>query len=200
MRPHFSDAHIRPALRQALRDALDPNDEAVLLEELGINRGRVRVDLAVVNGIIHAYEIKSDRDSLRRLVNQAILYGKCFDRVTIVVGNRHAHAVQSILPEWWGVILVETTDGEPTFNTVRAASANPAPDIRTLAELLWRDDAMELLKHHGSGRGLSGKPRSVIWDRVCELLPAEVISAAVRAKLKARQGRQDHRQPWSCDG
>jgi hypothetical protein len=192
MRPLFSDAHIRPALRQALRDALGPDDEAVVLEELGIYRGKVRVDLAVVNGIIHAYEIKSDRDSLRRLANQAIFYGKCFDRATIVVGNRHAHEAQSMLPDWWGVILVEMADGQPTFRTIRNASANPAPDTRTLAELLWRDDAMELLKRHGFGRGLSGKPRSVIWDRLCELLPAEVIGAAVRANLKARQGRLDH--------
>jgi hypothetical protein len=188
----FSDAHIRPALRQALRDTLDPADDAVVLEELGIYRGKVRVDLAVVNGIIHAYEIKSDRDSLRRLANQAIYYGKCFDRATIVVGNRHAPAAQSMLPEWWGVILVETTHDQPTFRTIRTASANPAPDIRTLAELLWREDAMELLKRHGFGGGLSGKPRSVIWDRLCELLPVELIGAAVRANLKARQGRLDH--------
>jgi len=192
MQPIFSDAHIRPALRQSLRDQLDPADDAVVLEELGINRGKVRVDLAVVNGIIHAYEIKSDRDSLRRLSTQAVLYGKCFDRASIVVGNRYVVAAQSVLPQWWGVILVETVDDQPTFRPMRAASANPAPDTRTLVELLWRDDAVELLNRHGFGRGLSGKPRSVIWDRLCELLPAEVIGAAVRANLKARQGRLNH--------
>ena len=35
------------------------------VEELGVCRGRVRVDVAVVNGTLHGYEIKSDRDSLR---------------------------------------------------------------------------------------------------------------------------------------
>jgi hypothetical protein len=192
MRPILSDAHIRPALRQALQDALDPRDEAVVLEELGIYRGKVRVDLAVVNGIIHGYEIKSDRDSLRRLANQAVFYGKCFDRASIVVGSRHAIAAESMLPEWWGVILVETADDHPTFRPIRAASQNPAPDTRTLAELLWRDDAVELLNRHGLGRGLSGKPRSVIWDRLCEQLPVDVIGAAVRANLKARRERLSH--------
>ncbi len=192
MQPIFSDAHIRPALRQALQYALDPDDEAVVLEELGIHRGKVRVDLAVVNGIIHAYEIKSDRDSLRRLANQAVFYGKCFDRASIVVGGRHIVAAQSLLPEWWGVILVERADDQPTFRPIRTASPNPAPDTRTLAELLWRGDAVELLNQHGLGRGLSGKPRSVIWDRLCERLPAAVIGAAVRANLKARRERLSH--------
>jgi len=191
MRPIFSDAHIRPALKQVLRDEF-ASDDAVMLEELGIYRGKVRVDLAVVNGIIHAYEIKSDRDSLRRLANQAVFYGKCFDRASIVVGSRYALAVQSMLPEWWGVILVETTADQPTFRPLRAASANPAPDTRTLAELLWRDDAVKLLNRHGLGRGLSGKPRSVIWDRLCERLPADVIGAAVRANLKARREHLGH--------
>ena len=48
----------------------------MILDELGICRGRVRIDLTVVNGLLHGYEIKSERDTLARLETQADLYGR----------------------------------------------------------------------------------------------------------------------------
>jgi hypothetical protein len=97
-----------------------------------------------------------------------------------------------VLPEWWGVLLVETGGAQATFRQIRAALPNPAPDTRTLVELLWREDAVSLLNQHGLGRGIGGKSRSVIWDRLCRALPADVIGAAVRANLKARRERLGH--------
>jgi hypothetical protein len=75
-----SDVAIRPALRSRLlvEHAHDP--ETVLIEELGLRRGLVRVDIAVVNGLLHGYEIKSDRDSLRRLAKQVDVYSAVLDR------------------------------------------------------------------------------------------------------------------------
>ena len=62
----LADADVRPALRARVlkRHAKEP--DTVLLDELGVCRGLVRVDLAVVNGLFHGFEIKSDRaDSAR---------------------------------------------------------------------------------------------------------------------------------------
>ncbi|MDA8118743.1 MAG: sce7726 family protein, partial [Gammaproteobacteria bacterium] len=74
--------------------------DTVVLDELGICRGEVRVDVAVVNGEIHGYEIKSDRDSLRRLASQVELYSKVLDQATLVAGERHFDAAAALLPEW----------------------------------------------------------------------------------------------------
>ena len=83
--------------------------DTVLSNELGICQGNARIDLVAVNGQLHGYEIKSDRDSLRRLGTQAAMYGKVFDRVTLVCGERHLTSALEIIPAWWGVLRIAST-------------------------------------------------------------------------------------------
>jgi len=182
----FGDAEIRPALRMHLHVRYLREAGTVVLEELGLCRGQVRVDLAVVNGILHGYEIKSDRDSLRRLAGQVDLYGRVLDRATLVVGRRHLTEVLDIVPEWWGVLLVQPALQDLRFKTVRRGRKNPWRDPRVLVELLWLDDAMDLLDQREATRGFRGKPRRIVWDRVCEHFDVDEIAAAVRSHLKAR--------------
>ncbi len=62
----LGDSDIRAVLRSRLFLKHPDEADTVVIEELGLCRGQVRVDVAVVNGLLHGYEIKSDRDSLRR--------------------------------------------------------------------------------------------------------------------------------------
>lgn len=83
----FGGTEIRQALRLRLsnkhaKEADTVFANTVFIEELGICCGQGRIDLAVVNSLFHGYEIKSDRDSLRRLDNQVELYSKVLDRAT----------------------------------------------------------------------------------------------------------------------
>lgn len=189
-----ADVDIRPILKRSLL-ASTAGEDSVVVEELGLCRGRVRVDLAVVNGSLHGYEIKSDRDSLDRLAGQADVYSKVLDQVTLVVGERQlAHAMDRI-PAWWGVTRVDDTAGGPELHLVRAEDKNPALDPRALVELLWLPDALAILEARGQIRGLKSKPRRVVWDRLCESLSTEEISCAVRAHLKARARTSD---PQPC--
>lgn len=199
MASQLCDADIRPALIRFLMSQLSAGEESVVLEELGVRCGQSRADVAVVNGHIHGYEIKSPRDSLRRLTSQACTYSKCFDRATVVVSSPHVRGVEEILPAWWGILIVEATNAEIEFVSYRQAADNPSLDFRVLAEFLWRDDALALLQRYGLSRGLSSKPRGAIWDRIFDQLPPDAISAAVRAKLKARKERSDQ-LPRSRDG
>lgn len=180
------DAEIRPALRSRVVEPMSVGENVAVIEELGICRGQVRVDLAVVNGRLDGYEIKSDRDSLRRLEGQVDLYSKVLDRATLVVGERHlAEAVDS-LPAWWGVLRVDPVSGPMRFEVVRQGDPNPGRDPRALAELLWLEEALALLEAHGAARGVRGKPRRVVWDRVCETCGIEEIGRTVRDRLRAR--------------
>lgn len=182
----LSDTDIRPPLKIRLMSSHRNEPDTVILDELGLRRGEARVDVAIVNGSVHGYEIKSDRDSLQRLTGQIELYGKVLDHATLVVGGRHLDKAVKILPEWWGVIHVEAARCGPRFKIIRRAKKNPGRDARVLAELLWLDDAISLLAQHGLDRGVRGKPRRIIWDRICEHLDIEVIASAVRVNLKAR--------------
>lgn len=187
-----NDTDIRAALRNKLTSKYGNHPETVVLDELGVCRGEVRVDVAVVNGKIHGYEIKSDRDSLRRLAGQVELYGKVLDQATLVVGERHFDAAAAMLPEWWGLLLVKSTSNGPHFKTMRRARMNPTRDARALVEFLWLEDSIALLERHGLDHGVRTKPRRVIWDRISESFDIEVIAAAVRAKLKSKAALPAH--------
>lgn len=184
--PLPTDADIRAALKTKLGVTHANQADTVVLDELGVCCGEVRVDVAVVNGKFHGYEIKSDRDSLRRLARQVDLYGKVLDRATLVAGDRHLDSALRILPDWWGVLRVESARNRLRFKTVRRPRNNPARDARVLAEFLWLDDALRLLEQHGLDRGVRSKPRRMVWDRISESLAIDVIAAAVRDHLKAR--------------
>lgn len=185
----LSDSDIRAALKQKLLSKHCDDPDTVIIEELGLRRGEVRVDVALVNGCVHGYEIKSDRDSLKRLSNQVDIYSKVLDQATLVVGFRHLEEATKILPKWWGVIKVNSVDQGPKFSTVRRARKNPSKQVRDLVELLWLEDAVSLLEQHRLARGFRGKPRREVWDHICDNLNIEVISNAVRDNLKARSMR-----------
>jgi hypothetical protein len=44
-------------------------------------------------------------------------------------------------------------------------------------------------------RGARGKPRELVWDRVCEHFDVTEIAAAVRERLKARATQRAARPP-----
>lgn len=185
-----SDAQIRPALREHLLRRHAKEAGTVLIEELGLRRGSVRVDLAVVNGSLHGFEIKSDKDSLRRLAAQVELYSQVLDRATLVVGERFAPNATSLVPAWWGIVCVSSKPSGLRFTTLRRSRANPQRNARALVELLWAPHALALLERRSAARGMRGKPRRLLWDRVCECLSLEEIAAAVRERLKANSGSE----------
>ena len=106
----LSDAEIRPVLRSQILDDYGDEQDNVLIEELGLCRGQVRVDMALVNGHIHGFEIKSDQDSLKRLSGQAEIYNKVFDHMTMVVGKRHMDGVLASLPPFGGALSYDSLE------------------------------------------------------------------------------------------
>ena len=186
----LGDSAIRASLRSRLRGQHGQDADTVLIEELGLCRGRVRIDIAVVNGLLHGYEIKSDRDSLRRLGSQVDLYGKVLDQATLVVGDRFLAGAADLVPAWWGVLHVRPAPQGLQFRAVRRPERNPQRDPRILVELLWSDQALALLEERDATRGVRGKPRRIVWDRVCDHFGVDEIAAAVRARLKTRAADQ----------
>src|SRR5262245_34685112 len=179
----LNDISIRLALRTKLLEAQPQEPDTVLLEELGLCRGSVRVDIARVNGSLAGYEIKSDQDTLRRLSMQIEVYGKVLDRATLVVGKRLLTKALQVLPPWWGVLLVSKTPGGVRFRTIRRGRKNPRREPRALVELLWFEHALALLEQRTTVRGFRGKPRRVVWDKICDCFELDEIAEAVRSRL-----------------
>lgn len=161
------------------------DENTVIVNELGILQGAARVDVAVVNGILHGYEIKSERDTLSRLERQADMYGQVFDRLSLVTEQRHLTRAVGVIPEWWEV-LVSVGGPQDGLYVFREGHLNRSVSCRAIAELLWRDEALDMLATRGSSRGYHSLSRRRIWDRLCEVYTLEEIRNAVRLKLKER--------------
>lgn len=181
------DVEVRGALHQRLRKTFSNDSSTIFLDELGILQGQVRVDIAAVNGAIHGYEIKAAADNLKRFQSQVSAYSKVLDCAAVVVAPKHLDEAARQLPDWWGMIVVEPSGDTLAFSIIRAGRQNPSIDIRAVAELLWHREALDLIERRATLRGLKGKPRSVAWDRLCELYSLDEIRTEVRRTLKARR-------------
>lgn len=191
------DQDIRKALHSTMLSVFH-DDGSLVLDELGLRNGETRVDIAVINGQIHGYEIKSDRDTLERLPRQVELYGQVLDTATLVVGRPHLEHALEMLPEWWGVVLAEGRIGAVTLDEVRPGTTNPGVDPEALASFLWKQEALDLLRELGID-GLDSKPRRVLWARLAQELDFPALSRAVRSTLKARGDWRAALRQKSCD-
>jgi hypothetical protein len=182
------DRDIRRCLRAQLESEHKGDDDTLILDELGLLQGAARVDMAVVNGAIAAWEIKSERDTLRRLATQAEAYCQVFDYVTLVAAPDHIRKIKSDVPTWWGIsVAVLDENGEVRIKPRRAPKPNPGTDSKAVAKLLWRSEALAALEARGLDIGLRSKPRGALWNALAENVSASELAAEVRAALKARR-------------
>lgn len=179
---------IRLALFHSVRDEHAGDPDTLIIEELGLCEGVARVDLAVVNGKVHGFEIKSPQDTLARLPAQSEVYSRALDLVTIVIDRRHVKAAKPLVPKWWGIWEAKAgRDGSVTFKVVRTPSNNPQLDAFAQAQLLWRSEALDELAKRSLDKGLKSKPRRLIWQRLADSIPPAELGDIVRTRLKNRQ-------------
>ncbi|MGO4257124.1 sce7726 family protein [Marmoricola sp. RAF53] len=183
------DHDVREALRARLLEehASAPEGETLLVDELGVC-GQGRVDLAVVNGSFTGYEVKSARDRLDRLPNQVEAYGQVLDYAVLVVADSHLVKARQMLPSWWGILVATQGPDGVQVGHQRKARLNPAIQPASLAQLLWREEALAALTKFGLDRGVRSLPRHALWDRLATHLEVDQLRAEVRDRLRARRG------------
>lgn len=190
-----NDKVIRTALKKNLEDTYRKDPHAKIIEELGITHGAARVDIAVVNGVLHGYELKSDLDTLNRLPEQMRIYNSVLDQVTLVVGKSHLYDAIKLVPEWWGIVIAKIdTEGVVAFCNIREADENPFRDSVSIARLLWRDEALNILEEMGESKGLHSKPRKIIYEQLARVVDQITLRKKVRERLFLRTNWRDQRQ------
>ncbi|WP_179032886.1 sce7726 family protein [Paenibacillus kribbensis] len=182
------DPEIRSVLIEQLILEHSNSTETLIINEMSVSQGISRVDVAVLNGIMQGYEIKSESDKLVRLPLQVNEYNKVFERMTIVTADNYLEDVRKIVPTWWGIIKVSNKKGMATLKTVKKGRRNPSLDSLALAQLLWRDEAIKLLKQRGLEKGVLSKPKREIYKRIADSIKAEELKLEVNQFLKTRKG------------
>ena len=196
----LNDAAIRDAIHRRRLRATRKHAETLVVDELGIDHGKLRADIAVVNGRLTGYEIKSDQDSLVRLQRQIAGYSRVFDYAHVVATDRHLKRARSMVPHWWGIIAVSAGPrGGLRFRTVRRGSQNPKRSAIALARLLWRDEIVALLSSLGMHGKSLRRERSRLYASLVRRVTTDDLARLVRSCLRSRVGWRDLSRP-SRDG
>ncbi|ARH18261.1 sce7726 family protein [Pseudomonas aeruginosa] len=177
------EAEIKRALAHHL-DCVRGGVPNMLLEELQLNGGEVRADIVDAYDL-HCYEIKSEGDSLKRLLGQGSRYARVFDHVTLVTTERHLKKALPILPNWWGILLVPEHE-HAGFKQVRVAKPNKGQEPDVLATVLRREECLSVLGSLGIARGWRSKSLYMLQERLAELLTLDELRHTVRSCLLKR--------------
>lgn len=173
-------------IKKALADHLVSQQSAQphsFLEELRLHGGEVRADLVHVEQM-HCFEIKSEADNLARLITQGSRYTLVFDRVTLVLAERHLTKAINMLPPWWGVLMLEAATGQ--FVSIREAGVNVCHRADSLASVLTKDEALHILQDAGAARGWRSKSLYLIQQHIAQMFPMDELKGHIREALLAR--------------
>ena len=197
----MNDAAIRQNFHRKRLRRQHAQKNTLVIDELGLNHGRCRADIAVINGHLIGYEIKSNNDSLRRLEEQIKSYSAIFDKVSIIVGDRYINSIQSHIPKWWGVIVsVRGSKGAVNFEIIRKAQKNKNIEPISIARLLWRNEAEEILRQKKLSPKTLRQPRAVLYEYLVNTLKICELRKFVREYFKKRRNWRCPELPSQCDG
>ena len=157
---------------------------AVMLTEFRV--GNSKVDVAVLNGTSTAYEIKSERDSIKRIEGQIRDYRKVFAQVNIICGSGHVEDVRNIVPPDVGIL---TLSDRHQISTIRKAVSKPKrTNSENIFEAIRLSEAGEILKLFDIN--MPEVPNTMAYS-ICkklflELAPEEAHSGMVEILNKTR--------------
>lgn len=183
-----TDRIIRKSLLRFLHEKHEKESNLVICEEFGLIYHTCRIDVAVLNGSMNGYEIKSDADTLDRLEQQADLYSKIFDRMFLVCGARYVQQAQKCIPGWWGITEARfDKNGILKLGTIRRGRKNPSVCIETLLQMLWKVELISILREQIKMQGLHSKSIRQLRELASRELNSKTIHNSVRESIKIRK-------------
>lgn len=183
-----TDKTVRKILLIELGKKYKSNSDTAIIPEFPLLNGSARIDIAVVNGIMHGYELKSDLDTLTRLQSQMYAYNLIFDKVTLVVGKRHIIEALHLIPEWWGITVArdDNYSRTPRLIPIREAVHNPTQNMHIIAHMLWKDEMLNILSSMGVSKRVSDKPKQYLCNILVSSIHQDELKTHVRRILISR--------------
>ena len=167
-----------------------------LLEEQVMGQSRADI-VMVVPDALYGIEIKSDADSYARLDRQVHDYDLYYDYNYVVVGSSHGAHIEEHVPEWWGIITVETVteEGETTEKVdvyvLREPKLNPTLDWNHKIEILWRPELAHIQELNRMA-AYKQKSKRFVADKIVEQVPPEVLTR----QLSEESFERDYTKIW----
>lgn len=181
----LNDTKVRALLLNELNKKYANRSDTKVINELGLDFGAARVDVAVVNGIMHGYEIKSDLDTLYRLPRQLKYYNKAFERMTIVVSRKYLEEVKGMIPKWWGIKTISID--QTRLIDIRKGRKVSQQDPLLIIKLLWKKELEGLIDYLKLPKSLKKMRKKELLQILIEEADFEDIRWYVYNVLKTRE-------------
>ncbi|WP_406567227.1 sce7726 family protein [Azospirillum fermentarium] len=191
------DGDIRRPLHLWLERQHEGCPETGIIHELRIPRPSARADIAVVNGEMVGYEIKSDVDSLARLPRQARAFNRVFDRAYIITTEKHLHQVEASVPFWWGIAVPSSGEGTSLFSLIRSAGQNPSPSLEAALFILRKPELISILVAHNLAKGMRDKRHAELVRYATSNIEQDTLKATLRKTLRGRLATAPAQMPYS---
>ncbi len=184
----MTDLQIRTAFHNSILRGYHSDASTFVLNELGLRNGLNRADIAVLNGKMIGYEIKTEGDSLSRLPAQVVAYNEVFDKAFIITADKHLQKVKQQIPKWWGIYTIHLDNSNDfAFSCHRDAHLNKMKNSYAIARLLWKAELEDFLgktKYSGISKK---KNKNQLYEIVANKYSAKYIGEIALKYLKARQ-------------
>lgn len=129
---HESD--LKAVVINQLRDVLGTASAATIASEYRLGSTPVRVDLAALGDTFVGIEIKSAKDSLKRLPHQMAAYTSYFERVILAVADCHVYNL-----DWKALRPVEVWSVSESGRVRVVSQPTQMAECRSLGDLLTAD-------------------------------------------------------------
>lgn len=182
----MNDRIVRKAFHTSVLKKAHSSSDTFVVDELGLKNGLVRADIAVLNGKLVGYEIKTEKDNLERLPNQVDVYSQVFDNAFLVVCEKHLNRAVELIPDWWGIYIIQNRSNESfSFKCLRKSKLNIHKSSYALVQLLWKSEALEVLNDTGK----DFKPnvtKQCLYDEIVSHYDSTSLSQITLQYLKKR--------------
>jgi hypothetical protein len=182
----MKDFEIRRSLHRSYLSNYNSSTDSLVVDELKVCNGDAIMDVAVINGSLMGFEIKSSYDNLSRLNNQISFYNKVFDYVTIVTCNKHLPGALREVPFWWGIWVVEEEGTDIIKIQVRQSCLNSNTEAFSNAQFLWKNEIIDLIDRRGLDNKIKNKRKWIQWQYLADSLELQDLKQEVRFYLKSR--------------
>jgi hypothetical protein len=127
----LDEADLKAIVLNYLREENGGKRTSIVANEYRLGNTAVRADLAVLGNEFIGVEIKSERDSLKRLPTQVAAYSRYFDRVIVAVSDRHLANL-----DWKGLREAEVWKISESGRVSVASQRSKLPELYCLSDLM----------------------------------------------------------------
>ena len=176
-------------IREPLFEYLEEHQGKIrIIEEKKIRKCRADVMMVREDNLV-GIEIKSDADTFVRLERQVEYYNLFFDYNMVVVGSTHGLHIKEHVPDWWGIITVEETDGKPDFYQFQEMQPNPKRHHlyfrKRQISLMWRPELAHMQELNQLPK-YKAKSKKFVSDKLMEKVEPQLLKQQICQELFER--------------